>query len=190
MHNITFGSLNLCLGLPNKRDTVVEILKSNNVGVCCLQEVEVQMNFPEKLLNCGGFNLELELNTYKKRAGIYVKQDINYTRRSDLEKEDFHIVIVDVILNVKIRIINVYRTFRPSNGMNPIQFFVEQLHIIRNALCANCYVMGDFNLDAKMNHRLEYYCSNDKRTRINILNLKKIVTGCLRMIKSIIFACR
>ena len=134
--------------------------------MCCLQEVEVQSNFPDKLLNCGGYNLELELNTNKRRAGIYIKQDVKYTRRLDLEKEDFHIVIVDVVLNVKIRIVNVYRSFRPPNGMNPEAFFAEQLCIIKRALCMNCYVMGDFNLDARMNHRNDY----NRKNPLKLLN--------------------
>ena len=150
---IIIGSLNLCLGLPNKKDSVIEILKNDNVSICCLQEVEVQINFPEKVLSCGGYNLELEQNTSKKCAGIYLKQDLNYTRRTDLEKENFHVVVIDVVLNVKIRIINVYRSFRPPNGMTPDAFFVEQLGIMKRALCSTCYIMGDFNLDANMNHR-------------------------------------
>ena len=63
----------MCLGLPNN---VTELLHRNNVDVCCLQETEIPVNFPEKQLNCGGFTLEQELNSDKKRAGIYLKNDI------------------------------------------------------------------------------------------------------------------
>ena len=47
-----------------------------------------------------------------------------------MEREDFHIVIVDVLLNVKLRIINVYRSFRPPNRLSPDAFFIEQIKII------------------------------------------------------------
>ena len=134
MQKMIIGSLNLCLGLPNKKDNVTELLSRNNVSICCLQEAEVQMNFPEKMLNCAGFTLELEANTFKKRARIYLKKELKYTRRTDLEKENFHVVIIDVFLNVKIRIINIYRSFRPPNGMTPDVFFAEQLRILKNAL--------------------------------------------------------
>ena len=102
--------------------------------------------------------MELELNLDKKRAGIYLKNDLKYVRRSDLEKEDFHTVIVDVFVNVKIRIINVYRSFRPPNNMTPLAFFAEQIKILNKAVCNNCFVMGDFNLDARMYNRPDYYC--------------------------------
>ena len=172
------GSLNLCLGLPNKKDCVVEMLTRNNISICCLQEVEVQMNFPEKLLNCGGFTLELESNTTKKRAGIYLKKELKYVRRMDLEKENFHVVIVDVILNIKIRIINIYRSFRPPNGMTPDVFFAEQLCIVKNALCTSCYIMGDFNLDARMNHRMDY----TRKVPLKLLNDFALENNLIQMV--------
>ena len=62
------GTWNLCLGLPNKKDIVVDYLKMNNVNICCLQETEVPNNFPENVLNSGNYNIELKLNVVKKRA--------------------------------------------------------------------------------------------------------------------------
>ena len=42
------GPWNLCLELPNKEDLVIEILKQNDIEICCLQETEIPMWFPEK----------------------------------------------------------------------------------------------------------------------------------------------
>ena len=67
-----FGTWNLCLGLSNKKDLVTNYLELNNVDLCCLEETEVPSNFPEDVLNTGGYNLELELNDSKKRAGIFL----------------------------------------------------------------------------------------------------------------------
>ena len=64
------------------------------------------MGFPENILNCNGFNLELEMNTTKKRVGIYIRKNIKYRRREDLEKAGMHIVIIDVMLDVQIRVIS------------------------------------------------------------------------------------
>ena len=100
--NFCISLLNLCLGLVSKKDIVTDTLRKNYIKICCLQETEVPQNFPEILLNCGGYTLELELNSDKKRAGIYLKNDMKYIRRFDLEKEDFHIVVIDVITDVKI----------------------------------------------------------------------------------------
>ena len=83
MLNLNIATMNLCLGLPNKKDSVIELLHRNNVNICCLQETEILNNFPEKLLDCGGYTLELELNSEKKRAGIYLRNDLKYKRRND-----------------------------------------------------------------------------------------------------------
>ena len=114
-HKIKIASWNLCLGLPNKKDCVVEILKQNNIKICCLQETEICDNFPESSLNFGGYNLELEMNSEKKRTGIYLRSDMKYVRRKELEINDMHIVIVDLLCNVKFRIINV--TDEPQNEL-------------------------------------------------------------------------
>ena len=106
MSNINISTLNLCLGLPNKKDNVTEMLERNNVKICCLQETEIPNNFPIKMLNSGGYSMELESNSDKIRAGIDLKSDLKYVRRNDLEKKDFPIVIVDVKLNITVKIIN------------------------------------------------------------------------------------
>ena len=36
---------------------------------------------------------------------------------------------------------------------SPEAFFMAQLGIIKNALSSNCYIMGYFNLNAKMDYR-------------------------------------
>ena len=72
MMSLNIATLNLCLGLPNKKDSVTELLHRYNVNVCCLQETEIPKDFPERVLNCGGYTLELKQNKGKKRAGIVI----------------------------------------------------------------------------------------------------------------------
>ena len=65
-NKLKIASWNLCLGLSNKKDIVIDYLKANNVEICCLQETEVDINFPVTELNCKNYNLELEDNDTKK----------------------------------------------------------------------------------------------------------------------------
>ena len=124
---LKFATWNLCLGLANKKDIVTETLNSKNINVCCLQETEILPCFPEEILNCGGFNIELETNSTKKRTGIYVRRDIKYTRRKDLESPDCHIVIIDVVANVTFRIISLYLSFRSPGLVFADAFFKSSL---------------------------------------------------------------
>ena len=60
---LNIGTWNLCLGLPNKKDTVTSYLKARNISVCCLQETEIQNGFPKNILNCANYYLiELPLD--------------------------------------------------------------------------------------------------------------------------------
>ena len=78
--------------------------------------------------------LELELNNLKKRSGIYIKKTIKYQRRNDLEKENCHVVIIDIVAADILRLICVYRSFRPQDLMSPIILFEKQLGIINKLL--------------------------------------------------------
>ena len=62
---VNIGTLNLWLGLQNKKDSVIDLLKAYLVDVWGLQETEIPINFPENMLNSGGFTIELENNTEK-----------------------------------------------------------------------------------------------------------------------------
>ena len=68
--NIKIGTWNLCLGLPNKKDIVTRYLIENNIAICCLQETEVPVNYPETTLNANGYILELEQNEDKKELAF------------------------------------------------------------------------------------------------------------------------
>ena len=138
---------NICLGLVNKRGPVIEYLKSSNISVCSMQETEIPSNFPIGILNRNGFNLELESCELKCRTSIYLKSNISHVRRNDLENNNCHVVIVDINCSIKLRIVNVYRSFHPPDGSSATEFFNKQLAVIKNALCYNCNIMGDFNLD-------------------------------------------
>ena len=93
----------------NKKERITDYLKTKNIMICCLQETEIPLNYPENILNCGDYTLELELNEDKKRVGIYINKDVVYKRRFDLERMNCHVIIIDVHGTANCRIINLYR---------------------------------------------------------------------------------
>ena len=159
-NKLKISTWNLCLGLSNKEDVVTDTLKRNNIGICALQETKIPMNFPEGEPNCNGYNLELETNSEKKRANFYIRNDITYVRRKDLEKENSHLLVIDVTAKKPICIINIYRSFRPPGMVSPSTFFNTQLELLVGSLTGDTYALGDFNLDAKMELRRDYAYKN------------------------------
>jgi hypothetical protein len=89
-------------------------------------------------------------------VAIYIKNSISYKRRVDLEKENLHIIILDVESSSPVRIITIYRTFNPQCGCTPRDNFRKQLNTISNATTTSTILLGDFNLDENKRHLADY----------------------------------
>ena len=113
---VKVSTWNLCLGLPNKKDVIIKQLLLNNIDICCMQETEIDINYPTNILSSKTHEFECEKSTDKRRVGVYINRQLQYTRREDLEETDQHVIIIDVFLKTNIRIISLYRSFRPPNG--------------------------------------------------------------------------
>ena len=124
---------NTCLGMLNKKDYIYNTLRSENVEICMLQEVEIKIDFPTQLLSSADYKIEKELCNNTARTAIVIKNNIDYKRRLDLEKEDMSLMIIDVDSHSKYRILNLYRQFNPPNNLTQISHFTEQLNLIRIA---------------------------------------------------------
>ena len=70
------ATLNLCLGLRNKKEAIKKLITENDIQILCLQVTEIPIDFPADLLTFKGYNFENENNEYKKRCGIYVSDKI------------------------------------------------------------------------------------------------------------------
>ena len=113
---LRIASWNLCLGLANKKDLVIDHLRQFKIAICALQETEIVKDLPENVLNCGDYNLELESNNKNKISGFYIRSDIKYSRRY------LQVIIIDILCNREIQIINIYRSFRPPGLISPCTF--------------------------------------------------------------------
>ena len=68
-----------------------------------MQEVEIESGFDHSILNIKAFDLEVEMNLIKSRTGIYVSKDLNYSRKSDLEGLNSHLIVIDIEGNSEIK---------------------------------------------------------------------------------------
>ena len=150
------ATLNLCLGLKNKKEEIKRIVEDNKIDILCVQETEVIKDYPIELLTFRNFNYENEMNDLKSRCGIYVRNNVSYVRRTDLEVKNMHIVIIDINNTKKHRIITIYRPFNPQITISQKEFFEQQLQILKANITPNTLVLGDFNLDQRKNFDPQY----------------------------------
>ena len=151
---------NICLGLKNKKDYVSSVIRDQMIDVCCLQEVELEKDYPNEILSFRDYSIEVEKNNYKARVAIYVKKCITSHRRCDLEGKNSNLVVLDLDLNSKFRLINVYRLFNPPENRTQRDHFSYQLTLIKNALLEDTarqpIIVGDFNLNDALKYQIDY----------------------------------
>ena len=141
------ASLNLCLGLPNKKNLVKELIIEHKLDILCMQETETESNLDHNLLSLPGFDFESETNNVKARVAVYIKSSLSYIRKRDLEGCGLHIIIIDLKCDNNLRLINIYRSFNPQDGSTAREFFHLQINKVRAAFTENTILLGDFNLD-------------------------------------------
>ena len=143
---LKIATLNLCLGLKNKKLDVENLMAENDINNLCLQEVEIESVYDPSVLNIKNFHFELEVNSLKLRTGIYISKSVLYRRMKQLEGVDSNLIIIDIESTVSVkRIINVYRSFNPQNNVNARIKFKYQLDLIKRAMIESCVIIGDFN---------------------------------------------
>ena len=54
------STLNLCLGLKNKKLEISQLLNEHEIDVMCLQETEIENNYNPMLLVINGYEFENE----------------------------------------------------------------------------------------------------------------------------------
>ena len=90
-----------------------------------------------------------------------MKNGIDYVRRADLELRNNGMIILDINMKSKYRLINLYRSFNPTDGRSQRDFFVNQLLMIKAALVRSedriPIVLGDFNLEENLSCYICYY---------------------------------
>ena len=79
-----------------KQKDVKRLIIENNTDILYSQETKIQLNYPVELLTFGGYKNENEKNHVKSRCGIFVKNNISYVRRTDLEIKNMHFIIIDI----------------------------------------------------------------------------------------------
>ena len=153
---LNIATWNLCLGLFHKKDYVRNLLYENDIDILNLQETELGPDIDLNNLNIKGYVLEVETNENKKRVATYIKTSVQYKRRNDLEKPNLHLIILNIQADSQVRIITLYRTFRPQDASLPRENFKKQLHLINEATTNNTVLLGDMNLDENKRYAIDY----------------------------------
>ena len=169
---LKIATWNICLGLKNKKDYVSSVINEHKIDICCLQEVDLETDYPSEILSFKNYSIEVETNDYKARVAVYIKNGISRHRRHELEGTNSNVIVIDLDLTKKYRLINLYRLFNPPNNVGQVEHFANQINIIKNTIVEDptrrVIVVGDFNLDDAKKYCVDY----KNRNLFNILNIE------------------
>ena len=157
---IMIATWNCCLGILHKRDIVIDLLNENNIDILLLQETEITSDMDRDMFRIKGYNFECEAKTDLARIACYIRAEIEYVRRIDLEKAESHLMILDIKTLKHLRLFNIYRSFRKHPEISSRDVFKNQLSCIAENTVENTIIMGDFNLDENKINSPEYAYKN------------------------------
>ena len=176
---------NVCLGVKGKKDYIKTVVCQEDLDICCIQECDIKPDYPMSALTFKNYNIEVEKNDVKSRCCIYIRNTVNYERRSDLEGENNNLVIIEVGDIKKYIIINLYRSFSAQHGVSLMDRFTTQLDIIKTTSANNpnkqLILLGDFNLNYSLvnNSNYNYKSYFDKLNLVTqTLDLTQVVHDC------------
>ena len=145
---LKISSWNLCNGLINKVDYVRNLLQSEDIDILFLQETELKINYNEDIIKIQGYNIETSNTESTKRIAAYIKNNINYTRVTELEETNV------ILLNIEAKytftqIIGIYRPFKLTANVGQLDSFKRQINEITKFMRddTNKILIGDVNLD-------------------------------------------
>ena len=118
--NTNFSILNWNKGnshFSNKKDTIEHILQVEKPDIFTIQELNILESDDINKMQFPGYKLEIDqliLSHGRARAGIIIKETINYTRLNEIETKGEPVIWIELHLpgNKKIRIQNYYRQWR------------------------------------------------------------------------------
>ena len=136
---LIIGTWNLCLGLFHKKDYVRNLLSVHKLDILNLQETEIPFNVSTNLLGIANYTIEVEKTQSMRRVATYVKKTIKYKRRFDLEPENGHMIVLDILGTLPYRLVNIYRPFNPKS-LPELTYFTNQLNHIDRLMTERCNI--------------------------------------------------
>ena len=68
-----------------EKDYVSKTIRDLNLDIVCLQEIDLEVNYPTNILTFQGYDLLVEDNSVKARVGMYIsnKKTLGYQQGND-----------------------------------------------------------------------------------------------------------
>lgn len=168
------SSLNLCLGIKNKIETIRQTKEIISSDIIFFQETELSENDIECSYSIAGFKSYPSLNKPKSRLCSFVKNNINHRVLCAQNLELTKIETKDI------QVFGLYRPFKIAENRSYQSYLQEITEWIKSNLSINKHIViiGDLNLD--YSQRL-----NTSHRNFNLLQQWITFTDCLSLTQTV-----
>ena len=177
---LRIGSLNVCHFLPKKDEIQLALHSNGSVYVLGLCETFLNSDINNSELAIEGFNFERKDRQKQSGGGllIFIKNEINYKRRLDLESTDIETVWLEFKFPFKSSILTCFTYRPPSSDTAWIDLFEHQIQK-SSAENLEYIILGDFNIN------FNPICTNTKWINtMNIYDLEQLINVPTRVTKN------
>jgi hypothetical protein len=117
--------------LENKKDYTSSVINEHKIEICSLQEVILETDYPSEILSFKNYSIEVETNDYKAREAVCIKNGIS---RHELEGTNSNVIVIDLDLNKKYRLINLYKSPKIRNEIKNLKLEIKDLRSLNFSL--------------------------------------------------------
>ena len=143
---LLFLGLNIRSLLPKLSEVKLLVLKTN-ASVLCLSETWLDHSITDSEISIPSYSIvRKDRDRHGGGVCLYIKSNLPYNCRPDLDREDLEMIWVELLLN-KTKPILISSTYRPPTQANFIDHFDEILSTMDTSL--ETYILGDMNICMK-----------------------------------------
>lgn len=155
----------------NKTEYIGDILRDHEINVLALTETNLDDSLEDSKLDIKNFFFyRKDRNSNGGGVGFYVKDDIRFKRRSDLDHEDLEMIWIEILMadNRPALVGCCYRT--SSSKIAYLSKICRKIEVVSNEK-KDMFLLGDFNID--------WLKESAKKTRIDfassVCNMNQII---------------
>ena len=167
-----FVHLNARSILPKMEELNI-LAHSTNATIIAVTETWLDNTICDNEVCIPGYSIQRK---YRNREGggvcIFIRSNINFNRRSDIDKDDLEFLAIDIMMPKSKPILLGVGYRHPRDNM----FYAkleEVLSSCTNFVKQECYILGDFNTDVLAERNV---LKNDFENFLRIFDLKQVIT--------------
>ena len=162
--------------LPKLDEITCKLAENNSVDIFGMVETFLHNDVADNTLRITNFNIERNDRLHKRGGGVivYIKNNITYRRRYDLESEDIECICLEIKFPTSKPFIIIFMYRPPNSTQCWIDKFEKQMEAI-DFLNMETHIIGDFNINYSPNNNINKFSNSKWENAVLNLGFSQLV---------------